>query len=65
MIKFYAWEDAYENDIKRTRIKEVNKVREALYIRNLVIGLDISSMATFFAIYKSTHDDRSVANIVV
>lgn len=68
MIKFYAWEDAYESDIKRTRNKEVNKVRKSLYIRNLVIGLgmsvpNISSLATFLAMYRSNGNDRSAANI--
>lgn len=68
MIKLHAWEDAYESDIKRTRIKEVDKVRKSLYIRNLVIGLgmsvpNISSLATFLAMYKIDHGDRTAANI--
>lgn len=68
MVKFYAWEDAYEKDIGSVRSQEVVKVRGMMYVRNLLIGLgaslpNFSSLATFLAMYKTNISGRTAANI--
>lgn len=68
MVKYYAWEDAYENNVKEIRSKEMVKVRNMLYTRNTMIGLamslpNIASLVTFLAMYKVNNGGRSPGNI--
>ncbi|SCU98785.1 LAMI_0F16226g1_1 [Lachancea mirantina] len=68
MIKFYAWEDAYEASVHDQRSKEISKTRIMQFTRNFVTALavcltNISSMVTFLALYKVRNHGRTPANI--
>ncbi|QLL30214.1 hypothetical protein HG536_0A00310 [Torulaspora globosa] len=68
MVKYYAWEDAYEKNVRDIRSKEISKVRNMLYTRNFMIGLalslpNIASLVTFLAMYKVNRGGRSPGNI--
>lgn len=68
MIKFYAWEDAYEKNVKAVRAVESNLVKKMQIIRNCLISITISypslaSMVTFLAMYRVNNGGRSPANI--
>lgn len=68
MVKYYAWEDAYEGNIVETRTHEVINVKRMQYIRNFIIALgvslpNISSLVTFLAMYKVNNGGRNPANL--
>ncbi|SCU86403.1 LAFA_0E00540g1_1 [Lachancea sp. 'fantastica'] len=68
MIKFYAWEDAYERNVQDIRTTEIRKTRYMQFTRNFVTALavcltNIASMTTFLAMYKVNNGGRSPANI--
>lgn len=68
MVKYYAWEDAYENNIVETRTNEVINVKRMQYIRNFIVALgvslpNISSLVTFLAMYKVNNGGRNPANL--
>lgn len=68
MVKFYAWEDAYEKNVVDLRNKEVNNVRKMQYTRNFVIALamsvtNIASLATFLCMYEVNNNGRNPANL--
>ncbi|CCF57647.1 hypothetical protein KAFR_0C06510 [Kazachstania africana CBS 2517] len=68
MVKYYAWEDAYEKNIQEIRSEEISRVRKMQYIRNGVIALAISlpniaSLATFLSMYKVNNMGRTPANV--
>lgn len=68
MVKFYAWEDAYEKNITDIRSNEIKKVRNMQYTRNFLIALamslpNIASLVTFLAMYKVNKGGRSPGNI--
>ncbi|CEP65006.1 ATP-binding cassette transporter YOR1 LALA0_S16e00518g [Lachancea lanzarotensis] len=68
MIKFYAWEDAYEKNVQEIRSSEIVKTRYMQFTRNFVTALavcltNIASMVTFLAMYKVNNGGRSPANI--
>lgn len=68
IIKFYAWEDAYEKNIQSYRSNEIDKVKTMQYTRTFLtvlgIGLaSLSSMVTFLAMYKVNNGGRNPANI--
>lgn len=65
MIKFYAWEDAYEKNIKDVRKKEISKVRQMQFARNFLFALAISlpniaSLVTFLSL--SSIDPNATSN---
>lgn len=68
MVKFYAWEDAYEKNIVDIRSKEIVKVKNMQVTRNFLIALamslpNIASLVTFLAMYKVNKGGRSPGNI--
>ncbi|SCV02438.1 LAME_0H00540g1_1 [Lachancea meyersii CBS 8951] len=68
MIKFYAWEDAYEQNVQDIRSREIRKTRYMQFTRNFVTALavcltNLASMTTFLAMYKVNNGGRSPANI--
>lgn len=68
MIKFYAWEDAYEASVEEQRSKEISKTRVMQLTRNFVTAMavcltNISSMVTFLAMYKIDDGKRSPGDI--
>lgn len=68
MVKFYAWEDAYEQNIKDVRAKEVSKVRSLQVTRNFILATmialpSIASLITFLALYKVNNSGRTPGNI--
>lgn len=68
MVKFYAWEDAYENNVRDIRTREIAKVRNMQYTRNVMIALamslpNIASLVTFLSMYKVNKGGRSPGNI--
>ncbi|SCU90689.1 LAMI_0E03202g1_1 [Lachancea mirantina] len=68
MIKFYAWEDAYEISVHEQRSKEIVKTRSMQFTRNFVTALavclaNIASMVTFLALYKVKNHGRTPANV--
>lgn len=68
MIKFYAWEDAYEENVKKVRAIESRLVKMMQLVRNTLVSLtmafpNLASMVTFLAMYKVNKGGRSPANI--
>lgn len=68
MIKYYAWEDAYEENVEEQRSKEIRRVRIMQLTRNFVTAMaialpNVSSMVTFLAMYKVRNNGRSPSNI--
>ncbi|CAI4063089.1 ATP-binding cassette transporter YOR1 SKDI_07G5290 [Saccharomyces kudriavzevii IFO 1802] len=68
MIKYYTWEDAYENNIQDIRSKEISKVRKMQLSRNFLIAMalslpSIASLVTFLAMYKVNNGGRQPGNI--
>ncbi|CCD23098.1 ATP-binding cassette transporter YOR1 NDAI_0B00640 [Naumovozyma dairenensis CBS 421] len=68
MVKYYAWEDAYEKNIQDLRTKEIITVRKMQFIRNFIIALaialpSIASLVTFLAMYKVNNMGRTPGNI--
>ncbi|SCU86832.1 LANO_0C09340g1_1 [Lachancea nothofagi CBS 11611] len=68
MIKFYAWEDAYEKNIQDIRSEEIRRTRVMQFTRNFVMALavclpSLASMVTFLAMYKVHNNGRTPANI--
>lgn len=68
MIKYYTWEDAYENNIQDIRTKEISKVRKMQLSRNFLIAMamslpSIASLVTFLAMYKVNKGGRQPGNI--
>ncbi|CAL9734796.1 oligomycin resistance ATP-dependent permease Yor1p [Monosporozyma servazzii] len=68
MVKYYAWEDAYEDNVVDIRTNEVRRVRKMQYIRNFIIALgmsipNIASLVTFLAMYKVNNGARNPANL--
>lgn len=68
MVKYYAWEDAYEKNVIDIRTNEVSRVRKMQYIRNFIIALgmsipNIASLVTFLAMYKVNNGGRNPANL--
>ncbi|GAV52773.1 hypothetical protein ZYGR_0AI00550 [Zygosaccharomyces rouxii] len=68
MVKFYAWEDAYEDNIKSVRAKEVSRVRRLQITRNFLLATtialpSIASLITFLALYKVNNSGRTPGNI--
>ena len=68
MVKYYAWEDAYEKNIQDVRGKEINTVRKMLFIRNFVIAMatalpSVASLVTFLCMYKVNNMGRTPGNV--
>ena len=68
MVKYYAWEDAYERNIQDVRSEEIKRVRKMQYSRNFVIALamslpNIASLVTFLAMYKVNLGGRTAGNL--
>ncbi|XBW38273.1 hypothetical protein QEN19_003862 [Hanseniaspora menglaensis] len=68
MIKFYAWEDAYEKNIVEVRSREVYETKKMLYTRNFFTALGIimptlSTLVTFLVLYKVGWGGKSVGSI--
>ncbi|KAH9202026.1 multidrug transporter [Zygosaccharomyces rouxii] len=68
MVKFYAWEDAYEDNIKSVRAQEVARVRRLQITRNFLLATtialpSIASLITFLALYKVNNSRRTPGNI--
>ena len=68
MVKYYAWEDAYENYIKDIRSKEINALRKMQYTVNFIFAFafavpNISSLVTFLAMYKVNNMGRTPSNL--
>lgn len=68
MIKFYGWEDAYEESIVETRKKEIREIKKMLYTRNFftALGLMLPTIATlvsFLVLYKVGWGSKSVGSI--
>lgn len=68
MVKYYAWENAYEKTIGDIRSNEIVKVRNMQYTKNFMISLamslpSIASLVTFLAMYKVNRGGRSPGNI--
>lgn len=63
MVKFYAWEDAYEKNIQDIRTKEISRVRRMQMLRNFLIAMamslpNIASLITFLSMYKVNNEAR-------
>lgn len=68
MIKYYAWETAYQERVTDVRKKETELVRKMQLIRNVMTALTLyfpylASCVTFLAMYKVNNGGRSPANI--
>lgn len=68
MVKYYAWEDAYENYIKDVRSKEIKAIRKMQYTVNFIMAFafaipNISSLVTFLAMYKVNNMGRTPSNL--
>lgn len=68
MVKFYAWEDAYESNIKDVRRREVSRVRRMQITKNFLIAAmmalpSIASLMTFLALYKVNNNGRTAGNV--
>lgn len=68
MVKYYAWEDAYEKNVGDVRSEEIKKVRRMQYIRNFIIALafslpNIASLVTFLAMFKVNNSGRTPGNV--
>ncbi|CCK72385.1 ATP-binding cassette transporter YOR1 KNAG_0K00170 [Huiozyma naganishii CBS 8797] len=68
MVKYYAWEDAYNKNVVDVRSQEIVKVRQMQYIRNFIIAMgmsipNIASLATFLCMYKVNKGGRNPGNI--
>lgn len=64
MVKYYAWEDAYEKNIQDIRSKEISRVRRMQMLRNFLIAMamslpNIASLITFLSMYKVNNDART------
>ena len=68
MIKFYGWEDAYEESIIQTRHKEIYEIKKMLYTRNFFTALGLmlptmATMVTFLVLYRVGWGNKSVGSI--
>ncbi|SMN22408.1 similar to Saccharomyces cerevisiae YGR281W YOR1 Plasma membrane ATP-binding cassette (ABC) transporter [Maudiozyma saulgeensis] len=68
MVKYYAWEDAYESNVQDIRSSEIENVRKMQYTRNFMIALamslpNIASLVTFLAMYKVNNMGRTPSNV--
>ncbi|OEJ86325.1 Oligomycin resistance ATP-dependent permease YOR1 [Hanseniaspora osmophila] len=68
MIKYYAWEDAYEKNVNDSRTKEIKKVIVISYTKNFFTALGITlpslcSLITFLALYKIGWTGRNSGDI--
>ncbi|KAG0671988.1 ATP-binding cassette transporter yor1 [Maudiozyma exigua] len=68
MVKYYAWEDAYESNVQDIRSSEIKNVRKMQYTRNFMIALamslpNIASLVTFLAMYKVNNMGRTPSNV--
>ncbi|KAL6946779.1 hypothetical protein ACO0QE_001628 [Hanseniaspora vineae] len=68
MIKYYAWEDAYEQNVNDSRTKEIKKVIVMSYTKNFFTALGITlpslcSLITFLALYKIGWTGRNSGDI--
>ncbi|CAR21771.1 ATP-binding cassette transporter YOR1 [Lachancea thermotolerans CBS 6340] len=68
MIKFYAWEDAYEKNVNDVRTLEIRQTRIMQFTRNFVTALavclpSLASMVTFLVMYKVNNNGRNPADI--
>lgn len=68
MVKFYAWEDAYEENIKAVRGDEVSRVKRMQITRNFLLATtialpSIAGLITFLALYKVNNSGRTPGNI--
>ena len=68
MIKYYAWEDAYEKKAYDIRTEEVKHVWIMQITRNIMTSLsllvpNLSSMATFLAMYKVESGSKTPGSI--
>lgn len=68
MVKYYAWEDAYEENIIDLRSSEISFIRRMLYSRNFLIAMamslpNIASLITFLAMYKVNNMGRTPGNV--
>ncbi|KAL3233377.1 Oligomycin resistance ATP-dependent permease YOR1 [Nakaseomyces bracarensis] len=63
MVKYYAWEDAYEKNIQDIRTKEISRVRRMQMLRNFLIAMamslpNIASLITFLSMYRVNNEAR-------
>lgn len=68
MVKYYAWEDAYESNVQDIRSSEIQNVRRMQYTRNFMIALamslpNIASLTTFLSMYKVNNMGRTPSNV--
>lgn len=68
MVKYYAWEDAYEANIHDIRNKEIKAIRKMQYTVNFIMALafaipNISSLVTFLSMYKVNNMGRTPSNL--
>ncbi|CDF88753.1 ZYBA0S03-01178g1_1 [Zygosaccharomyces bailii CLIB 213] len=68
MVKFYAWEDAYESNIRDVRAREVSRVRRMQITRNFLIAMmialpSVASLMTFLSLYKVNNNGRTAGNV--
>ncbi|CAD1785487.1 similar to Saccharomyces cerevisiae YGR281W YOR1 Plasma membrane ATP-binding cassette (ABC) transporter, multidrug transporter mediates export of many different organic anions including oligomycin [Maudiozyma barnettii] len=68
MVKYYAWEDAYETNIRDIRSKEIKALRKMQYTVNFIFALafaipNISSLVTFLCMYRVNNMGRTPSNL--
>ncbi|AMD21977.1 HFR122Cp [Eremothecium sinecaudum] len=68
VLKFYAWEDAYEESVKDKRENEIKYVKRMQYLRNFLDAATIavpsfSAMTIFLVMYRVANDRRTAANM--
>ncbi|SMN22423.1 similar to Saccharomyces cerevisiae YGR281W YOR1 Plasma membrane ATP-binding cassette (ABC) transporter [Maudiozyma saulgeensis] len=68
MVKYYAWEDAYESNIRDIRSQEIKALRKMQYTLNFIMALafaipNISSLVTFLCMYKVNNMGRTPSNL--
>lgn len=66
MVKYYAWEDAYEKNVIDVRTQEAKRVTQMQFLKNATFALamslpNIASLLTFLAMYKI--DGSNMSNI--
>ncbi|KAG0656126.1 hypothetical protein C6P45_002764 [Maudiozyma exigua] len=68
MVKFYAWEDAYQSNIHDIRNKEIKAIRKMQYTVNFIMAFafaipNICSLVTFLSMYKVNNMGRTPSNL--
>ncbi|AGO13536.1 AaceriAGL346Wp [[Ashbya] aceris (nom. inval.)] len=68
MLKYYCWERAYEERVTDLRYKEVDKVRQMMIFRSILVTTavtlsTIAGMVCFLAMSRLNSENRNAANV--